>query len=150
MWHSEPDDVRARYQKLAEEEKSKHALQYPEYKCAPRKASEIKKRKRGSKKTLISIEGAMSAAENVQDTEKPTKKRRTDSQLHRSDSLRFAGDQRPALVSSSPPSQPMIEWQQPLDELFFDADDWEGNDWEGNDWEVNDWEVNDGLLDGLF
>ena len=101
MWRNEPAEVKARFQKLAEEEKSKHALQYPEYKCSPRKSSKIKKRKRGCKKTLISIEAAMSAGkcaswlpeENVQDTEMPFKKHQTNSQLHRSDSIGVAAAQ---------------------------------------------------------
>jgi hypothetical protein len=48
MWRNERAEVRDYYKKLAEEEKANHRLQYPDYKCSPRKPSEIKKRKRSS------------------------------------------------------------------------------------------------------
>jgi hypothetical protein len=45
MWRGEPDNVKAHYAKLAEEEKTNHRIVYPGYKCSPRKSSQIKKRK---------------------------------------------------------------------------------------------------------
>jgi hypothetical protein len=56
MWRNESDEVKDHYKELAEQEKSKHQTQYPDYKCSPRKSAEIKKRKRSSKECLISIE----------------------------------------------------------------------------------------------
>jgi hypothetical protein len=47
MWRGERPEIREYYKMLAEEEKAKHRLQYPDYKCSPRKPSDIKKRKRG-------------------------------------------------------------------------------------------------------
>lgn len=46
MWKHECEEVKDYYKKLAEEEKANHRLLYPDYKCSPRKSSEIKKRKR--------------------------------------------------------------------------------------------------------
>ena len=48
MWRNECIEVKDYYKKLAEEEKANHQLQYPDYKCSPRKSSEIKKRKRSA------------------------------------------------------------------------------------------------------
>jgi hypothetical protein len=58
MWRNESAEVRAHFQTLAEEEKSNHHLRYPEYKCSPRKSSEIKKRKATSKKTSVALKKA--------------------------------------------------------------------------------------------
>jgi hypothetical protein len=46
MWRNECAEVREYYKTLAEEEKANHMLQYPDYKCSPRKSSQLKKRKR--------------------------------------------------------------------------------------------------------
>jgi hypothetical protein len=46
MWKNECVEVREYYKKLADEEKACHQLQHSDYKCSPRKASEMRKRKR--------------------------------------------------------------------------------------------------------
>jgi hypothetical protein len=46
MWRNECAEVREYYKTLAEEEKANHLLQHPDYKCSPRKSSQLKKRKR--------------------------------------------------------------------------------------------------------
>jgi HMG (high mobility group) box len=46
MWRNECAEVRDYYKILAEEEKAKHKLQHPDYKCSPRKSCQMKKRKR--------------------------------------------------------------------------------------------------------
>lgn len=43
-WKSEPDEVKARYRKLADEIKAKHMQDHPDYQYAPRKPSEKKRR----------------------------------------------------------------------------------------------------------
>lgn len=76
MWRNESAEVRGYYRKLAEDEKLNHRIQYPDYKCSPRKSSEIKKRKRGSQKTSTNIEVIMSTIAS-------SKKRRTNFQQPR-------------------------------------------------------------------
>jgi hypothetical protein len=49
MWQHEPLEIKTHYQRLAEEAKLRHRYLYPEYIYTPRKASDIKKRKRNSK-----------------------------------------------------------------------------------------------------
>ncbi|TAQ90053.1 hypothetical protein B7494_g1591 [Chlorociboria aeruginascens] len=53
MWRDEPAEVRNHYQKLAEEDKSSHKRKHPDYRCSPRKSSEIKKRKTASLETIL-------------------------------------------------------------------------------------------------
>jgi hypothetical protein len=49
MWRNESAAIRHHFQKLAEEEKAKHQISFPNYKCSPRKSTEIKKRKTSTK-----------------------------------------------------------------------------------------------------
>ncbi|CAJ0826312.1 2286_t:CDS:10 [Entrophospora sp. SA101] len=48
MWHEEPEDIRLKYQKMAETAKQEHMKKYPEYRYKPRRPEE-KKRRRSSK-----------------------------------------------------------------------------------------------------
>lgn len=59
MWRTESAEVKAHYKQLADQEKYNHQLHHPGYKCSPRKSSEIHKRKKSSKKTMIIIEGSL-------------------------------------------------------------------------------------------
>lgn len=45
MWRAEIDEVKAHYYHLAKLEKEQHHRRHPDYKCEPRKSSEIKRRK---------------------------------------------------------------------------------------------------------
>ncbi len=55
-WAKEPTAVKDHYTQLAALEKNEHFLKYPDYKCSPRKSSEIKRRK--IKKTVsVVIQG---------------------------------------------------------------------------------------------
>jgi hypothetical protein len=45
MWRAEPEDVKQLYHNMADEEKRTHRQMFPDYRCAPRKSSEIKRRK---------------------------------------------------------------------------------------------------------
>lgn len=66
MWRNEPAKVKAHYKKLADLEKTKHQLQHPNYKCSPRKSSEIQKRKRSFTETLTSTKATLPAATALQ------------------------------------------------------------------------------------
>ena len=44
QWKAEPDEVRAHYKALADEQKKKHAEQHPDYQYAPRRPCERKRR----------------------------------------------------------------------------------------------------------
>lgn len=44
QWKSEPDEVRAHYKALADEQKQKHAEEHPDYQYTPRRPSERKRR----------------------------------------------------------------------------------------------------------
>lgn len=44
QWKSEPDQVRAHYKALADEQKQKHAEEYPDYQYTPRRPCERKRR----------------------------------------------------------------------------------------------------------
>jgi hypothetical protein len=119
MWREESVEVKAKYKKLADEEKFKHQLEYPNYKCSPRKSAEIKKRKRSVKESMINVQ------------EFPATKH-----------PRLFED-----ILADPTSQPVtpqMEWQpfalfegmahetsqQPPDNLFFDMDMFEPIDWD--------------------
>lgn len=54
MWKAERPEVREQYKQRAEQEKRAHALLYPDYKCEPRKSSEIKRRNQKNKIKLVS------------------------------------------------------------------------------------------------
>lgn len=45
MWRHESPAVKSHFAQLAEEEKNNHGKKHPNYKCTPRKSSQIKKRK---------------------------------------------------------------------------------------------------------
>jgi hypothetical protein len=69
MWRSESNEVRAHYAQLAEEEKTKHRIQYPGYKCSPRKSSQIKKRKTSKKEEApVEVQISAVAAKNCLET----------------------------------------------------------------------------------
>lgn len=44
QWKSEPDEVRAHYKSLADEQKKKHAEEFPDYQYTPRRPCERKRR----------------------------------------------------------------------------------------------------------
>jgi hypothetical protein len=54
MWKAESPEVLAHYAQLAQAKKDEHQILYPDYKCEPRKSSEIKRRKNKSKISLVS------------------------------------------------------------------------------------------------
>ena len=116
MWSNESAEVRFRYKKLADDEKFKHQQMYPGFKCAPRKSSDIKKRKTRTKVTSLVVRSpapalrfpsAEATGPSSQGGRRSSKKTR-DSQAapHPTSAMPLHG---PAFLSGVHPHQPSTE-----------------------------------------
>jgi hypothetical protein len=153
MWKNESQAVKGNYKKLADEEKAKHQLRYPTYKCSPRKSSEIKKRKRSTKGCLDITEETPAAKATrladdvVQHAQNPTRSRREESRAglevySNVTSLKAGGS---IFAPYSQETTPAIDWQsfgsfqdmehaseQPPKDLFVDDDTFQLVDWDAS------------------
>lgn len=65
MWRTETADVKAHFKALAEQEKQQLLEQHPDWKCSPRKSSEIKRRKSPSKQIALQTNSSIATPAGV-------------------------------------------------------------------------------------